>query len=272
MMQVVMNQTQHDIMESLDKGFQYTTINNKVSLFDDDESQSSFKNIKDASSDEEQMWNLFTFTQIVDMTQHEAITLLEKMGDDGMEAMVKLERPIQIINLLIENQTNNIVFGESFLILMIQKTKCGVLQQRKKEARNEIFFNYQQQDCLKMFQSRTQGMVRHKQNPYHWLIPMMRRKNVGKKLNQKLIWIPPLTMKVASSYGSYWTNFRIFLLRIKESQVVIVLVNTLLTQGFLPCRTTLNRLSFWEELEMKCQINVLVSLGEAKTHLNMHEE
>ncbi len=53
------------------------------------------------------------------MTQHEAITLLEKMGDDGMEAMVKLERPIQIINLLIENQTNNIVFGESFLILMI---------------------------------------------------------------------------------------------------------------------------------------------------------
>jgi hypothetical protein len=65
------------------------------------------------------MWNLFTFTQIVDMTQHEAITLLEKMGDDGMEAMVKLERPIQIINLLIENQTNNIVFGESFLILMI---------------------------------------------------------------------------------------------------------------------------------------------------------
>jgi hypothetical protein len=64
------------------------------------------------------MWNLFTFTQIVDMTQHEAITLLEKMGDDVMEAMVKLERPIQIINLLIENQTNNIVFGESFLILM----------------------------------------------------------------------------------------------------------------------------------------------------------
>lgn len=139
MMQVVMNQTQHDIMESLDKGFQYTTINNKVSLFDDDESQSSFKNIKDTSSDEEQMWNLFTFTQIVDMTQHEAITLLEKMGDDGMEAMVKLERPIQIINLLIENQTNNIVFGESFLILMIQNTKCGVLQRRKKEARNEIF-------------------------------------------------------------------------------------------------------------------------------------
>jgi hypothetical protein len=46
---------------------------------------------------------------------------------------------------------------------------------------------------------------------------MMRRKIVGKKLNKKLIWIPPLTMKMASSYGSYWTNFKMFLLRIKES-------------------------------------------------------
>jgi hypothetical protein len=53
------------------------------------------------------------------MTQHEAITLLEEMGDDGMEAMVKLERPIQIINLLINNQVDNVVFGEIFLILMI---------------------------------------------------------------------------------------------------------------------------------------------------------
>ncbi len=68
------------------------------------------------------------FTQTVDMTQHEAIPQLEEMGDDGMEAMVKLEGPIQIINLLIENQADNTMFGESFLILMIQKTKCGVLQ------------------------------------------------------------------------------------------------------------------------------------------------
>ncbi len=65
------------------------------------------------------MWNLFKFTQTIDMTQHEAITLLEEMGDDGMEAMVKLERPIQIINLLINNQVDNVVFGEIFLILMI---------------------------------------------------------------------------------------------------------------------------------------------------------
>ncbi len=36
-----------------------------------------------------------------------------------MEAMVKLEGPIQIINLLIENQADNTMFGESFLILMI---------------------------------------------------------------------------------------------------------------------------------------------------------
>lgn len=178
MMQVVKNQTQHDIMESLDKGFQHTTINNKVSLFDD-ERQNSFKNNKDASHDEEHMWNLFTFIQTVDMTQHETSTSLEEMGDDGMEAMVKLERPIQIINPLIENQANNIVFGESFLILMIQKTKCGVLQQKKKEARNEIFFNYKQQDCLKMFQSRTQGMVRHNR-------PLLEKKKCWEEIKSKI--------------------------------------------------------------------------------------
>ncbi len=65
------------------------------------------------------MWNLCTFTKIVDMTQHEVITLLEEMGDDGMEVMVKLEGPIQIINLLIENQVDDIMFGENCLILMI---------------------------------------------------------------------------------------------------------------------------------------------------------
>jgi hypothetical protein len=59
------------------------------------------------------------FNQTIDMTQHEAITLLEEMGDDGMEAMVKLERSIQIISFLIENQVDNTVFGESCLILMI---------------------------------------------------------------------------------------------------------------------------------------------------------
>lgn len=66
MMQVVKNQTQHDIMESLEKGLQHTTINNKVSFSDDDESQSNSKNNKDAYNDEEHMWNLSMFTRIVD--------------------------------------------------------------------------------------------------------------------------------------------------------------------------------------------------------------
>ncbi len=66
-------------MESLKKGLQHTTINNKVLIFDDDENQSSSKSNKDASNDEKHMWNLSMFTQIVNMTQHEAITLLKEM-------------------------------------------------------------------------------------------------------------------------------------------------------------------------------------------------
>jgi len=46
------------------------------------------------------------------MTQHEVITFLEEMDDDVMEVMVKHESPTQIINLLIKNQVDHIVFGE----------------------------------------------------------------------------------------------------------------------------------------------------------------
>lgn len=41
-------------------------------------------------------------------------TLLEEMEDDGMEDMVGLERPMQIINLFIEDQIDNIMFGKLF--------------------------------------------------------------------------------------------------------------------------------------------------------------
>jgi len=36
------------------------------------------------------------------------------------------------------------------------------------------------------------------------------------------------------------------------------------TQGFPPCKASLGRLSYWEEAEVKRQINVLVKLGKMK--------
>ncbi len=54
------------------------------------------------------------FTPTTYMTQHEVITYAEEMDDDVMEAMVKHEGSTQIINLLIKNQVDNIVFGELF--------------------------------------------------------------------------------------------------------------------------------------------------------------
>jgi len=36
------------------------------------------------------------------------------------------------------------------------------------------------------------------------------------------------------------------------------------TQGFLPCRATPGQLSFWEEVEVKRQIDVLVNLGKMR--------
>jgi hypothetical protein len=36
------------------------------------------------------------------------------------------------------------------------------------------------------------------------------------------------------------------------------------TQGFPPCRASLGRLSYWEEAEVKRQIDVLVELGKMR--------
>jgi hypothetical protein len=36
------------------------------------------------------------------------------------------------------------------------------------------------------------------------------------------------------------------------------------TQGFVPCRATLGRLSYWEEVEVKRHIDVLVDLGKMR--------
>jgi hypothetical protein len=36
------------------------------------------------------------------------------------------------------------------------------------------------------------------------------------------------------------------------------------TQGFPPCRTTLGRLSYWEEVEVNKQIQTLMKLGKMK--------
>ncbi len=40
--------------------------------------------------------------------------MVEEMQDDGMELMVVQEGPNQMVNLLLEEQTNNIVFRKLF--------------------------------------------------------------------------------------------------------------------------------------------------------------
>jgi len=50
-------------------------------------------------------------TRTTKVNQQGVRTLLEEIEDDGMEDMVKQEGPTQIINLLIKDQTNNIMFG-----------------------------------------------------------------------------------------------------------------------------------------------------------------
>jgi len=68
----------------------------------------------ETSDDEKYQWKFFEMTQITTVDQQGVKTFLEEMEDDGMEDMVRQEGPTQIINLLVEDQTGNIMFGELF--------------------------------------------------------------------------------------------------------------------------------------------------------------
>lgn len=63
-------------------------------------------------NDEEYQWKFFEMIQTTKVDQQGVRTLLEEMEDDEMEDMVRQEGPPQIINLLVENQIDNIMFGE----------------------------------------------------------------------------------------------------------------------------------------------------------------
>jgi hypothetical protein len=69
----------------------------------------------------------------------------------------------------------------------------------------------------------------------------------------------------SNNFGRFWNDTRMFLLGTRVSWVAISLGNILWTRkGFPPCRASPGRLSYWEEAEVKRQIDVLVELGKMR--------
>lgn len=156
MLQVVKDKTQHDNMKNLEKEMRNATISAEESCFDEDVRWSNFDSNRETFDDEEYQWKFFEMTQTTKVDQQGVRTLLEKIEDDGMEDMVKQEGPIQIINLLVENQTNNIMFRK-----LSDSNDLGDWMQcvaKEKERRNNIFLNKQQDDCPKVFQLDTDNV------------------------------------------------------------------------------------------------------------------
>jgi hypothetical protein len=93
----------------------------------------------ETSDDEKYQWKFFEMTQITTVDQQGVKTFLEEMEDDGMEDMVRQEGPTQIINLLVEDQTGNIMFGELFDFDDLGDWMRRVTEEE--ERKNDIFLN-----------------------------------------------------------------------------------------------------------------------------------
>ncbi len=91
----------------------------------------------------------FEMIQTTKVDQQRVRTLLKKMEDDGMEDMVGQEGLEQIINLLVEDHIDNIMFGK-----LSNSNYLGDWMQcvTEEDIRNGIFVNEQQVNCPRIFQ------------------------------------------------------------------------------------------------------------------------
>jgi hypothetical protein len=87
----------------------------------------------EASNDEEYQWKFFEMIQIRKVDQQGVRTFLEEMED-----MVRHEGLTQIINLLVEDQIDNIMFRELFDSDDLGDWMRCVAEEEEK--RNDIFF------------------------------------------------------------------------------------------------------------------------------------
>lgn len=141
MLHVVRKHVQLDVkvMEIL-KEFIKTTISNNMQLSEDDEieHQSNVEGNQYTFKDEETMLDNAPRIQGSRLFDYMDLGVGKEMQDDGMDCFVMQEGPRQMINLLLEEQTNNLVFREFDSDEFEDYFKCVDVKELK---RNEIFFN-----------------------------------------------------------------------------------------------------------------------------------
>ncbi|CAM6026248.1 unnamed protein product [Sphagnum balticum] len=140
--------------------------------------------------------------------------MAKKLMDNGLETFVQKEGPNQILNLLLEEQIDNVIFGE--------------------------FFDFD--DFGDWISCAAEDEDRRKQNKYL-------QTTIRKRCQWCFNWKRTRTVRDRKS------------LQVANCKACKAGRKTVDTQGFALHQTIPNQLSFWEEAEVKRQIDAMVALG-----------
>jgi len=186
-----------------------------------------------------------------------------EFGNTKLEDLVLLEGPQQILQLTLQKQTADLIKeeitdGDDYAdwIQWVANAKQGKQALSRATNGTEVFVLLQVQhvDLTDSHTSLKERLVDNRKADSRWgeIFQKMRvDQDLNKKKGQQL-W------EVLERYQDVfaWNKGELGCCTIGEHSIN--------TQGFPPCKVAPGRLLYWEEAEVKRQINVLVELGKMK--------
>lgn len=190
--------------------------------------------------------------------------LLEELQDNGLDTSMKHEGPNQINNLLLEDQTKNIIFRE---ISNYEDYEDWMKCVAKEENVQKVAYDAEQlEECLLVLQlgkQNDEGAAKVVANTHNDSIANQQRR--WGQLKSKISVDPSLDpMKVDQLWQLFEQFFDVFVWHKGKLRCCKIGEHIVDTQGFPPYHTMPSRQSFQEEAKVKRQIDVLVLLGKMK--------
>jgi hypothetical protein len=195
--------------------------------------------------------------------QESSVEVESEFGDTGLEILVNREGPRQILQITLQNQANEVIKEElsdaddyaDWIRWMADEEHC---KQNPSKAANvtgeSVLLQVQQMEVTASSSTVGKEITDDLKGKGRWgdISQKLRIDQGLDELKRPLLW------KLLDRYQDVfaWNKGELGCCTAGEHSID--------TQGFPPCRATPGRLSYWEEAEVKRQIDVLVDLGKMK--------
>ncbi len=202
-----------------------------------------------------------SYDQVVQVV--EPVEGAPEFGNTKLEELILSEGPQQILQLTLQEQANDLMKEEitdaddyANWIQWVADAERGeqVLSGTGKGAEVPVLLQVQREDIANSHNSIKAQLDHNREADSRWdeIHQKMRMDQVLNKEMGRQLW----RVLEQYQYVFAWNKGELGCCTIREHSID--------TQGFPPCRVAPGRLSYWEEAEVKRQINVLVELGKMR--------